>query len=427
MLKLFDNRFFKNGKIKVLSLILLFGLLKGIVFISLVPIWQAPDEPAYYQEIEVVANEHKIPGINAEKFINHPPLYYLTATPFYLVGSLWGETASFYAIRVFGILLLIGIALIGYLVAKELFSDNDFIQLMTPALILLNPQLTFINGSVNSDALLNFFFALFFWQGTLLVKRGVSMKAVIFMSLVIFGGIYTKERFLIAIYALGVLLFLLLIRFLWRTFNLSLTSLFRKIRVVDVFVFLVSAFLIFSSLDLISKEQARIIYISQDSNFGNYLFRQFWGYFGWLNIPMSIVEYELLNWLPILAVVGLVVAFLRVVSTPKYILSKDNKAFSITVENKKNLISPDHLITYIYFASSIILSMLAISQYELYGAGSQGRYLFVIIIPYFIFISLGLSNLATPDNNKRLFAFIFIGLFIINFIALFNYIVPFYY
>ncbi len=416
----------KDRKIKVLTFILFFGLLKGLVFISLVPVWQAPDEPAYYQEIEVVAMEHKIPGINNPKFIDHPPLYYMAATPFYLVGSFWGEAASVYAIRVFGILLLIGIGLISYLIAKELFPESEFIQLMTPALILLNPQLTFINGSVNSDSLLNFFFALFFWQGTRLVKKGIDVKSVIFMTLVIFGGLYTKERFLIATYVLGLLLLLLTIRFVWRRFDLSLVSIVRKIRVIDVFVFLASFFLIFSNLDLISREQARVIHISYDSSFGNYLFRQFWGYFGWLNIPMSQREYELINWLPILASVGIMVGFLKLISVPKYIFSKDNKAFSIVIDNKKRLVSSDHLIIYIFFVSSIILSLIAVSQYELYGAGSQGRYLFIIIIPFFIFISIGLNNLAEA-GNKRLFTFIFIGLFIINFVALFNYIVPFYY
>ena len=422
----FEHIFFK--KYLIISLILFFGLIKGIVFITIVPDFMAPDESSYFHEIKVVAEEHKIPGITTEKLINHPPLYYVVSYPFYSLGSLWGEIGSVFAIRFFGIVLLTGIGFIAFLVSKELFPDNTFVHFATPTLIMLNPQLTFINGSINSDSLLNFFFALLFWQTTLAVKRGLTIKRSIFILLLIIGGIYTKERFIIALYSVVILVFLLLLRSLWNALKPRLSKyLFSQDNAKYYYIFIATLLIMFSGVNFFSKSQFRVIVHAYDPGFNNGLFKQFWGYFGWLDIQMGALEYELINWIPVLATVGLVIAFFKFINKNEINIFRNGGEVNLVVKSKKGSVNTDNLIIYLYFISSIGLSFLAVSYYDIFGAGSQGRYLFIIAIPYFIFISAGLSHFVPDNLRKYLFIFLFCGLLALNFVALFNYIIPFYY
>lgn len=417
----------------VLILILLFGLMKGCVFISLLPEWRAPDEIAYYNEIRIVAEQHKIPGLTTAKYIEHPPLYYIASYPFYSIGKIWGEKGIILAIRFFGILLLVVTGFIGYLITRKLFPDDDFIQLSTPAFIMLNPQLTFISGSINSDVMLNFFSTLLFWQGVLLIKEGTNFKRALLIILIIIGGRYSKERFLIALLSFSFLILLLSIRFFWKkikTFNKP--SLFINKRFIGiglVIIFSIISPLLFESLMLGSgtNKVTTVAHKAFSANFGTYLFKQFWGYFDWLLIPMGNKVYLAINWILILALSGYVVALINFLGNFNLNLKRDNNSYEVTYERGREIIDSDIFLSYLFLSSSIFLSLLAASYYHIYGAGAQGRYLFVAIVPYSILIASGLGKLKAFNRIKPVFILMFCSLFSINFIALFNYIIPFYY
>ena len=160
----------------VLIAILAVYLLLGVQYALGTPLWQVPDEPAHYTYIQHIAENGRLPelregdyphqyleaaksarfadvDISPIRYESHqPPLYYLLITPVYLVARAVGWHPA-YAIRVASVLLG-GIALLlGYRVARRIFSRDPRIALGATALAALLPMhLTMVAG-VNNDVL----------------------------------------------------------------------------------------------------------------------------------------------------------------------------------------------------------------------------------------------------------------------------------
>ncbi len=418
----------------LIVLILIFGLINGMMFITLVPKWQAPDEPRYFGEIQTIAEDLKIPGITTEKQIDHPPLYYLAATPFYYFGGLWGEKGSVLMIRFFGLIQLLIVAFLTFLIAREVFPENTFLHYGAPTLIVLNPQLVFITGSVQSDGLLNTFCALLFYQGVLLVKKGLSMKRIFWIALIIIGGILTKERFAIIIFSFFLLLALTSVRWTWsklKTAESSQNSFFK--RNIAVFTALLSLFSITAALSFrtsmfprFSEYLIKGVNASNTLDFRSRMFKQFWGTFGWFDIPLSNRLYVMLDYLALFAVAGIIASIIG------FIIRYDEER-DAEMSRAKNLLSihkkvnSDTLIILVFFISSIVITYSATGYYDTYLAGSGGRYIFIVSLPLTLLMTYGISRLIPKGYGDTALTALFSGFFLFNLVVIYNYIVPFYY
>lgn len=416
---------------RILLLILAFGLVKGIVFISLVPMWEAPDEGAYFREIRMLVETHKIAGYTGLRITGHQQLYSFLASPFYAVGSIFGEMGSVFLIRFLGLLLMLVIGYLGFLTAKEIFPDSRFIQLGTPALLMLNPQFTFIMGSINGDVLLNVFFALTFWQGTQLALRGINVKRGLIFCLIIILGLQTKDRFWLAIYPLIALFILLALRaaLLYLRQALKITP----IKIIDYFIMpsLLIFFVTYNAVNflLASRLTSFDVALRELGNpvFKETMFKHFWGYFSWLHIPMSANIYQAFTLFVTLCLIGLAVGLIRYLSSYKLSYSKDGNYPTINMTTPK---IPNFMIRSIiiaYFSLSIYITMLATAHYQIYGAGAQGRYMFIVILPLFLILIFGLSRIIPKRLEWLGFGTFVVILFSLNLIALYNFIVPYYY
>jgi hypothetical protein len=61
------------------------------------------------------------------------------------------------------------------------------------------------------------------------------------------------------------------------------------------------------------------------------------------------------------------------------------------------------------------------------GGGGQGRYLFPVIVPIAILMSIGISELFPQKTHKAVGTILFLGFLFLNIASLFYFIVPFYY
>ncbi len=417
----------------LIVLILIFGLINGMMFITLVPKWQAPDEPRYFGEIQTVAEDLKIPGITTEKQIDHPPLYYLAATPFYYFGGLWGEKGSVLTIRFFGLIQLLIVAFLTFLIAREVFPENTFLHYGAPTLIVLNPQLVFITGSVQSDGLLNTFCALLFYQGVLAVKNGLNIKRVLLIALIAIGGIFTKERFAIIVASFFILMVLITIRWLWskrrttdspepftRKRGLGISSAIFSVIFISV-TFSISAFVFTGNY----KYLVRSAGASNTLDFRSRMFKQFWGTFGWFDIPLSDRLYETLDYFTLFALAGIIASIIGFLI--RHVENRDTKEGLI-----KNFLSllkktnSNTLIVMIFFISSIVLTYTATSYYDTFG-GAGGRYIFIVSVPLTILMTYGISRLIPKGYGDTALTALFSGFFLFNLVVIYNYIVPFYY
>jgi len=170
-----------------LSLIVVTYLLIGALYAVLTPAWQTPDEPAHYNVIRQIAQTGNLPTLQigdynqdylgqmvGQKFPPElsvesvqyqdyqPPLYYVLATPVYLLSG-----GSLVALRLFSLALGAGVLVFAFLIVRALI--NDWAGLVAAAFIAFIPQHISIMAGVNNDSLSELLIA----AGLFLVVRGL--------------------------------------------------------------------------------------------------------------------------------------------------------------------------------------------------------------------------------------------------------------
>lgn len=365
----------------------------GILFALYTPLWQTPDEPAHYHYIAQLA-EGKFPKIEtgdwdsnyldslkSTKFTNinsqqfktvqyedhQPPLYYVVATPVYLLTD-----GNPHAIRILSVVIGIIIVWCAYGVGRLIAPQSPHIALGLAGFIAFHPQHLHIIASINNDVLAWAWVSLTMVLSIAYIKTGNSRLALI-MGFVMGLAFFTKATgyFLVAIGLLAILirrekLFSSAIRF---TTPALVLGVIWWIRNISIYGF--PDFLGLRAHDAVVVGQLRTAERISQLGFGGYVseflqttYNSFWGQFGWMAVPMP-------SWIYIGILAGILIAGLGWVVYHKgekvgrgiWILLIATTLFSV--------------IAYLYYNSEFV-------QY-------QGRYMFPMLIPIGVFLVFGIE------------------------------------
>jgi len=126
-----------------------FGVLAVLAALSAVLLWNAWHYPwrkgydaaslAHYSE--VLGHEHRLPRRSETDVWHNPPLFLLVAGALYRGGEVTGAIQPGRAVQLFSALCVIGIALLTYGLARELFPDRRRLPLLALLLVALTPVL----------------------------------------------------------------------------------------------------------------------------------------------------------------------------------------------------------------------------------------------------------------------------------------------
>jgi Dolichyl-phosphate-mannose-protein mannosyltransferase len=214
-------------------------LLHCILYIWLLPAWQAPDEPTQFEYAALVAELGRVPSVADrdpaleqqigdslvrahffEYLVGHalpqsprtlddaraaffmprqvggdPPLYFLLAAlPLKLLTSTAIET-QLLALRVLGALLTAGAVVCVYGAARELFGSDRF-ALAAGLVVALQPMFMFIGVGVGNDSLANLLGAALCWALLRLLRRGASARRLALLLALALLGLLTKRTLL---------------------------------------------------------------------------------------------------------------------------------------------------------------------------------------------------------------------------------------
>jgi len=171
----------------------------GLLWATVVPPWQAPDEPLHYEYAHLLAEKGHLlttadisPELQAEilrslaahrfweflggstpdplpatfaeasdpwlrragtQVAGEPALYYLL--PALICRLVHGIERRLWAMRAYSAALSAGVVLLGWLAARELWPTSRALPLVTAAWLGFHPMATFIGASINNDALVN--------------------------------------------------------------------------------------------------------------------------------------------------------------------------------------------------------------------------------------------------------------------------------
>ncbi|RJQ33496.1 MAG: DUF2142 domain-containing protein [Actinobacteria bacterium] len=347
----------------------------------------------------------------------HPPLYYILGAILLWPFKNSSVLTHIFVLRMANALLGLGIVTLTFLTVTLIFEKNRFAALSASAFVALNPMFMHISTLANNDGLNNFLLMLFLYLLVLSIKKGLDTKKAIVIGAVIGANLLTKffailalPIFFISIIAFRdsfkkskeVIISLVIPLFLAGPYYIRNITLYKTIQ--PNYKFSVLTHNTFKNMSftqyLFTSDFVKKLYIS------------FWSNFGWIKPRYTVVYYQILNNVVILASIGFVIYLI------KLFLKKEMFTFK----------------TLCLFVSSfaILLSGIALNSYM--GAkttgiveGVQGRYLFCLIGIIGLLIYLGLRQLLGTKQDYLAFVVLTIGIIVLDLSAIFYYILPYYY
>lgn len=430
-----------------LLLILLTYLFLGYRYATDTPDWQVPDEPAHYNYIRQIVEDHRLPVITAgdwdDDYLNllrntgfnpahtgeierieyedhQPPLYYFLAAPVYALTE--GDLTS---LRLFSVLLGAGVVLGIFAVVNRLFPSQPWLALCAAALTAFLPQNVSIISGVNNDVLAQLMVALTFLLMIHYFERP-HWQAAAWMGLAVGFAFLTKSTvYFLAGIGLGAIV-LAAWRERWS----------RQVTIQQVAAFLIPALLlgavwwlrsvdVYGGTDFLGlqrhDEVAAAQLKTQDyiygqlngdlrqywRNFAYTTFHSFWGQFGWMGVPMPIRIYRLL----LLISAGLLL------SAGLYLW------FS-----RRNLTTIQQQVLSL-LTLQLVLVFAAYFLYNRQFVQFQGRYLYPALLPFGLIAAMGLASGLMPFEKRWpglrwLPVVAMFGLAFLAWYALENYLIP---
>lgn len=393
-------------------------LLLASFYSVVVPPYEAPDEIGHFAYVLQLRQTKQLPvqQVGVPGAAQHPPLYYLIAAILSLPGDttdntgayrpnpefMWranggddvnisqhhteetfpykGQALILHLARLASVFMGAFTVILVFLIGKRIFPANLEIGGLAATLVAFNPQFLFISGVINNDNLLTLAATGLCFHLFCAISSEKSTKYWFYIGLWLSVATLAKVNGLLFILIVGV--FLVLHAFQRR----SLTFLIKNGLVIGIPILIASSWWFIRNWMLYGDLLGWSVYIDIFSanlrqsplslnelrNFFATQFNTFWGRFGWSNIWAPAWFY---NWIRLL---------LTIASTGIFVLF---------VRKWRALFHFQHtaIVALVFIALTYEGYMLwAITQFN--NSWYQGRYIFPIIAPLMILMSIGILS-----------------------------------
>lgn len=453
-----------GSKNMFIFVVLAVSFIKGLMWIAMVPLFEAPDEPVQFDYVLKIAENKKIffdrndkkdsfqseeictaarysgllkfspsyrnkynftpdqTGENEKNIdslpfslrkensdipaisIQYPPFYYLLATVPYGIFYNSSIITRVFAVRLFSLLLALLTIFAVYKTAELVFAKQKYLPAIIALLVSFNPMFTFISSSVNSDNLLTLFFTVFLYFYAKIFLNKHKPRDIVFLVLIVVLGNITKQHFALSLVMLfGLFCF---------TDKYSL-----KTRIIAGAACLALLFLAMFNLKsnfpvpVFAEKTVSVFRYVYESFlpffFGNALSASFYGNFGWLNVPVPI-------WVSrFLLIFTLVCIGLYFYDLARAVLKR--KSF---LNFRTHLLL---LIPVLIYTAGLIYVDCNIKF------GLQGRYFFPVISFIYICLISGLLSVTAKKHHMNILAGLSLAAVLFNAYCLLLIILPRYY
>lgn len=198
-------------------LVLLLTLVRGLLYLAVLPPWQHYDEPTHFEYARLIAELRRLPAADdydlemrreiaasmkafgfyrqlGEPVINlwseqpphigmpelgHPPFYYLVQALPQLLASHQSVETQLYLARLVSILFYLLIVASTYGLVKELLPQRPGFALAVAAFVTLLPPFTDLMTAVNNDVAAVAAVTLLLWASVRLLRRGLTWKRAV--------------------------------------------------------------------------------------------------------------------------------------------------------------------------------------------------------------------------------------------------------
>lgn len=458
-----EERMTKNSSRAILGIILFFQLLFGVMYAVRTPHWQAPDEPAHFNYVRVLAETATFPilqqgdydqayleKIKAAKFppelaidsiryeAHQPPLYYVVALPMYLVARALNLDVVL-ALRLFNVVLAVFLSLLAFRIFRFVFPSNPLLRLVGVGIIATLPMHIAMSAAINNDTLAEVVVAVILWLSIVRLNGKMNRTRFFVLGGIVYGiALLTKTT----IYASAALLILGELGYQQISYarqeasaarpaavkprraallstGKTLLPLFAISLALSIFWFARNA-AVYGVGDLLGWQRHDAVVAGQpttaqwiaDNGLRNTLidlfaisFKSFWAQFGWMGVLVNDRIYVFLFILSAAATLGALFLLAR-------------------LWRERNSFPGETRWTWLLLSALLVLVIAADAYYNLKFFQPQGRYLFYALIPIAAWWSGGLNELLNARYARLVFALLYVVMLALDYISLAWFIVP---
>jgi hypothetical protein len=385
------------------------------------PVLQMGHYPHEYLE-EIKAKrfppEMSIDSIRYE--FHQPPLYYSLAVPFYWLTQFWPPAQQVIALRFLSLLLGGGVVYLACLISREVFPTSQVLALGTAAFVAGVPMHLAMLAAVNNDGLAELILAGILWMLVRYVKEGEKGEEgtegkvpwrLVGLGVLVGLGMLTKTTTLISIPLVLVAVVLTIghrlsaIRCRLSAIRYQLLAIFLPALLLTLPWFVRNAY-VYGGLDILGWTRHDAIVIGQPrtadglaqygaaslaKDFLLTTFRSFWAQFGWMGVLVDERIYLLLAFLCAIVGLGFLIYLAKVI-------------------RQRDSLSKYQKVALGLLALSAFLTLLSYLWYNCKFVQHQGRYLFPALIPLGLFFALGLREVLAKERAKIIAALCLLAL-----------------
>jgi 4-amino-4-deoxy-L-arabinose transferase-like glycosyltransferase len=419
-----------------LPVIVVIYLVLGVLYAVYTPAWQAPDEPAHYNYVQHLAEQHRFPMLKPGDYpaayleeikearfppemsiapiryeFHQPPLYYILAVPCY---SLFGGTLlplRLLSVAMGALLLLVVKWTVGALVPRR-----PFLALGTTAFVAFLPMHLAMSAAANNDTLAELLLTTILLLSIRYLRQARRAPAERYDThlLLLLGvttglALVTKSSIYIA---LPLVLVAIAARYLW--LDGGRATLGQGVKALALYLAPALALALpwwlrnitlYGGLDFLGLGRHEQVvagqlrtaeFVAQHGavrlvrDFGLTTFRSFWGQFGWMGVLLDERIYQALALLSALALVGFVLWAIHA--------GQRRREFTAWQWAAGGLL--------------LLLGLLTLASYLWYNTSflqHQGRYLFRALVPAGLAVALGWRESLRREQALPLAALLVAG------------------
>ncbi len=326
-----------------------------------------------------------------------PPLYYILAAVVYVLFG-----GRLFPLRLLSVLLGAALLRVAYCIVKEVFPQREGLALGTAAFVAFVPMHVAMTAAVNNDALAELILAGILWMLVRYIKEGGRERRLVGLGVLMGLGLLTKATTLIA---LPLAPFAVVASDLVHrpSERLDAGTLRRCLLPLGCCLLLALPWfarnaLVYGDLDILGQKRHDAIVVGQPrtsewlARYGaaevarRFLlttFRSFWAQFGWMGVPVDGRIYLALALLCLAVGLGLAL-------------------FAVRIFRQPHLLTPFQKSALALLALSFLLSLLSYLWYNAKFVQHQGRYLFPALVPIGLAFSLGLREVLARKGARAM-------------------------
>lgn len=437
----------------IFRLLLIAVILKQLVWMGFIPMWQFPDEQAHFAQVqnitegkrgrfvglntskEIVESEkllgtvrdgagnneftyrpwYNIPyasgvyGIYEQQIKNfvvsdrrnlviqeatlYPPLYYEIAALFYRAVYGADLITRLFITRFVNLGFYLICVIFAYWTGKLLFPKRPGYSETLAILVAFHPMFSFVSAGVTSDNLFNAVFMGVLFVSIWVMKKRFGLKELFVMSILAILAIWTKPngQLVPLIYVFPVAVSF------WRNRGKSPVRIFGT--------GLLAVIVGWMGLNMITRMQFVPEISSNNTLLSVFSFHfweffrwtmghtyrevvpWYWGVFRWLSLTYPRYVHRVINWLSVIAVIGLLRVLNRLCKREKVNINFVDLSFLVYVSG-------------VYFLALAVFDFLFKNTYG-YTFGIQGRYYFPTLVAHMALILIGITCLF-PEKIRHI-------------------------